>query len=31
LNPPLHTVGLRLAFNWLAWLQDAMLTCTAVL
>jgi hypothetical protein len=31
LNPPLHIVGLRLAFNWLAWLQDAMLTCTAVL
>jgi hypothetical protein len=31
LNPPLHTAGLRLAFNWLAWLQDAMLTCTAVL
>jgi hypothetical protein len=31
LNPPLHTVGLRLAFNWLAWLQDAMLTCTAVI
>ncbi len=31
LNPPWHTVGLRLAFNWLAWLQEAMLTCTAVL
>jgi len=31
LNPPLHTVGLRLAFNWLAWLQDAMLACTAVI
>ena len=30
-NPPMHTVGLRLAFNWLAWLQDAMLTCTAVI
>jgi hypothetical protein len=30
LHPPLHIVGLRLAFNWLAWLQDAMLTCTAV-
>jgi hypothetical protein len=31
LNPQLHIVGLRLAFNWLAWLQDAMLTGTAVL
>jgi hypothetical protein len=30
LDPPLHIVGLRLAFNWLAWLQDAMLACTAV-
>jgi hypothetical protein len=31
LDPPLHIVGLRLAFNWLAWLQDAMLACTAVI
>ncbi|HUQ86712.1 MAG TPA: hypothetical protein VM096_04080 [Vicinamibacterales bacterium] len=31
LSAPLHPLGLRLAFNWLAWLQDAMLTCTAVL
>jgi hypothetical protein len=29
-NPPMHAVGLRLAFNWLSWLQDAMLACTAV-
>jgi hypothetical protein len=31
LNQPLHTLGVRLAINWLTWLQDAMLTCTAVL
>jgi hypothetical protein len=31
IDAPTNTVGLRLAFNWLAWLQDAMLTCTAVL
>ena len=30
-NPPSHEVGLRLAFNWFSWLQDAMLACTAVL
>ena len=30
-NPPLHTIGARLAFNWLSWLQDAMLACTAVI
>lgn len=30
-NPPVHEVGLRLAFNWLAWLQDAMLSSTAVI
>jgi hypothetical protein len=31
LNPPVNVVGLRLAFNWLAWLQDAMLAHTAVM
>ena len=31
LNAPLHQVGVRLAFNWLSWLQDAMLACTAVI
>ena len=31
LNPPLHHLGVRLSFNWLSWLQDAMLACTAVL
>lgn len=30
-DPPLHKLGVRLAFNWLSWLQDAMLACTAVL
>jgi len=31
LNPAANPTAMRLAFNWLAWLQDAMLTCTAVL
>ena len=31
MNAPMNPVGLRLAFNWLAWLQDAMLTWTAVI
>ena len=31
LDAPANPVGVRLAFNWLAWLQDAMLTCTALL
>jgi hypothetical protein len=29
-NPRLSETGLRLAINWLTWLQDAMLACTAV-
>jgi hypothetical protein len=31
LSPAANTTAVRLAFNWLAWLQDAMLTCTAVI
>ena len=30
-HPPLNGAGLRLALNWLSWLQDAMLACTAVI
>ena len=24
-------IGIRLAFNWMSWLQDAMLACTALI
>jgi hypothetical protein len=30
-NAPRHEAGMRLALNWLSWLQDAMLSCTAVI
>jgi hypothetical protein len=30
-NPQLREAAVRLAFNWLSWLQDAMLACTAVI
>jgi hypothetical protein len=31
IDPPIQRAGVRLAFNWMTWLQDAMLACTAVL
>ncbi len=31
IEAPADDIGLRLAFNWMSWLQDAMLACTALI
>lgn len=31
IDSPVSATGMRLALNWIAWLQDAMLACTAVI